>query len=117
MPVTDDPYYTYSVLTHSGATSADTGSPTDPRIFLPRTESAVLLCCASLTAGSATVRLKIYDGRLDLWCNGESITLSPGATAWKWDTAGRRVAVYLESITTGPVSISAVIADNYLAGL
>lgn len=117
MPANDDPYYPYSIITHNGVTSADTGVPTQERQFVPRIESAVLNCAANLTAGSATVTLQTYDGRLDAWCNGTAIDLNPGLTAWKWDTAGRRVAVTVTAISGGTLTISAVIADNRVAGL
>lgn len=112
---TIDPYYDRGRITHSAQTAVDSGLPTAIRngivVFHNILGNNVIKCRASLTAGTATVRLMEYSGRLseyfgtETWVKGAKFDIAVGTTtltpSWKFDTTGAIVAVYLEAIAGG----------------
>jgi hypothetical protein len=110
-----DPYYDRARITHNAQTTVDSGLPTAIRngivVFHNIYGNNVIKCRAILSAGTATIRLKEYSGRLsellgvETWINGAKFEIASGTTTltpcWKFDTTGAIVAVYLEAIAGG----------------
>lgn len=116
-----DPYYGVSRITHNAQAAVDSGLPTaignGERVFLSKLNNNVLVISAILTAGTATIRLKRYNGKLselldtETWTNGAKFEIAEGTTTltptFKFDTQGATVAVYLEAIAGGNITIEA----------
>lgn len=122
---TQDPYFRYAKITHDAVSSADSGVPTTGLIFFPVIDANVLKVRASLTAGSATIRIKEYCGKLseklatETWLNGESLTLNSTvglARSAKFDTQGAIVAIYVEAVSGGNLTIEGVLGNKEVAG-